>query len=402
MSFATAQERCGGEDSLCRRDRRPSCEEDDENIGTRCYDNNYFWTANSCTLQAKIEANGKVGIVHRPPDVLLNETAFIVHADTRTFFRVDWEGDFREIVAACGTVGSCVQTEDGACLCEVTVVQRQVFDGANLPTAEDILSQLHVGAHEQHGQTMASSSSNGVNAYNLGPDGLLLPESIFELVDNHGRRHLRKNSKSNVVIAGSDISFRNPVHFISLSDSEPRDAHHETDATLDQYIYHGNTAPFLAMRFAQRFGISNPSPRFIEEISTSFVKGEYSFEDDNGNNIKFGSGKYADLAATFACVLLDRESRDVLLDNDPTHGALKEPLIKVLGLMRALKFMPRDDHPFVQFDRSFGDRIGQMAHELPSVFSFFRPEYQPAGKAGFSLIRAASLALFLLTFDWQR
>ena len=181
-------------------------------------------------------------------------------------------------------------------------------------------------------------------------------------------------------ITGTDVSFRNPVHFISLSDPEPRDAHHESDAILDQYLYHKNTPPFLARLLAQRFGISNPSPRFISQISTAFVAGIFSVEVDDGSYLNFGSGKYGDLAATIGCILLDRESRDVSLDNDPTHGALKEPLLKVLGLMRAFGFKSHASHPWVKFDSSFGDRIGQMAHEIPSVFSFFLPEYQPSGK----------------------
>jgi cullin-associated NEDD8-dissociated protein 1 len=43
----------------------------------------------------------------------------------------------------------------------------------------------------------------------------------------------------------------------------------------------------------------------------------------------FGSGKYGDLAATIAAVLLDREARSVELDLDAANGQLREPLLKV-------------------------------------------------------------------------
>jgi uncharacterized protein (DUF1800 family) len=81
-----------------------------------------------------------------------------------------------------------------------------------------------------------------------------------------------------------------------------------------------NTAPFLAYQFIQRFVGSNPSPRFIATVATAFRDGEYE---------GFGSGKYGDLAATFAAVLLDREARSVELDMDAASGQLREPLLKV-------------------------------------------------------------------------
>lgn len=87
---------------------------------------------------------------------------------------------------------------------------------------------------------------------------------------------------------------------------------YETDAALEHYFYHPNTAPFLAIRFAQRFGISNPSPRYVEAISSAFRTGIFT---DGSTSI--GSGVYGDLQATIAAVLLDRESQDVLLDADP-------------------------------------------------------------------------------------
>jgi Protein of unknown function (DUF1800) len=337
--------------------------------------------ADSCKLKAKIDKqSGKVGIVHEPPGILLNETASIVNADTKTFFRVDWEGDLQGILSTCAAFGSCTDTEDEGCLCDVSVVEEQFFYGKTLPSPYDVLVALHIGAFEPDGSAVAASA-DGIDAYNLADDGQLLAESVFAVVDSYGRRHLRKNVMSNVVIAGTEVSFRNPVHFVSLSDPEPRDAHYETDATLDHYMYHPNTAPFLAIRFAQRFGNSNPSPRFVEAIATAFITGSFTFKGENGKTLVFGSGKYGDLASTFACVLLDRSTRDVILDNDPAHGSFKEPLLKVVGLMRALRFQPNEEHPWLQFDSNFGARIGQMAHEIPSVFSFFLPEYQSSGKS---------------------
>jgi hypothetical protein len=65
-------------------------------------------------------------------------------------------------------------------------------------------------------------------------------------------------------------------------------------------------------------------------------------------------------------------------------GSLLEPFLKIVHLMRSLEFEAADDFPLVRFKRDLQHFIGQEPHQLPSVFSFFKPEFQPAGK--FALI----------------
>ncbi|CAB9513782.1 Protein of unknown function (DUF1800) [Seminavis robusta] len=383
--FSTAQTRC--QLGLCRRGEQAPRQPCDHTDKTKCWDRSHFWTDQPCSLQAKIiRDSGKVGIVHVPPaEVGSNNTAFIVREDTKTFFRVDWEGDIQAILSNCTNIPSCREAEDNSCLCDVSVVQGNVFSGASIPNHQEILANLDVGSFIP--DDWSGTSHDDVTAYNLGSDGSLMADSAFEVVDDSGRKHVRKNMKSSVVIVGTDVSFRNPVHFSSLADPDPRDAHYETDATLDHYFYHPNTAPFLSTRFAQRFSISNPSPRYVEKIATAFRSGHFNFTE-GGRTTTFGSGGYGDLRATFAAILLDREARNVLLDNDPTHGALKEPLIKLIGLMRSLEFQLNDPYTWVQFDRRLRKKIGQMAHDITSVFSFFLPDYQPPGPVALGSLRS--------------
>lgn len=140
--------------------------------------------------------------------------------------------------------------------------------------------------------------------------------------------------------------------------------------------YHQNTAPFLAIRLAQRFGLSNPSPRFVEILSTAFRRGSYT---DTDTWTSFGSGKYGDLGAMIAALLLDREARSVVLDRDPSHGSLLEPFSSLIRVMRSLEFEADADKPFVRFGTNLQDDIGQEPHSFPTVFSFFLPEFSPAG-----------------------
>jgi len=80
-----------------------------------------------------------------------------------------------------------------------------------------------------------------------------------------------------------------------------------------------------------------------------------------------------------AAILLDREARSIVLDADPFHGSLQEPLLKVIRVMRSLRFEGHGDFPMLRYGTDLQDRIGQQAHSMPSVFSFFLPEYSPAG-----------------------
>ncbi|MBM64202.1 MAG: hypothetical protein CL484_14730, partial [Acidobacteria bacterium] len=113
-----------------------------------------------------------------------------------------------------------------------------------------------------------------------------------------------------------------------------------------------------------------------------------------------GSGKYGALGATVAAALLDREARSASLDADPAHGRLREPLLKVLHVLRALEATPRYGQPLEL--ASLHTKIGQMAMYSPTVFNFYLPEFSPAGplRAGGLTSPEAELATgpFLIGF----
>ena len=65
------------------------------------------------------------------------------------------------------------------------------------------------------------------------------------------------------------------------------------------------------------------------------------------------------------------------LDADPTHGALREPLLKLLALLRAMEYRTSDGAEVELV--GLPDAVGQQVFKSPSVFSFFLPEYEAAG-----------------------
>jgi len=120
---------------------------------------------------------------------------------------------------------------------------------------------------------------------------------------------------------------------MSFTEPTQRDAEHETEAVLDHFFFHSNTAPFVVVRLIQRLVLSNPSPRYVRAAVDAFRTGTYDG--------KTYSGTYGDLGATIAAILLDREARSPVLDADPTHGKLREPLLKVIHVLRSMEFQSK-------------------------------------------------------------
>lgn len=103
----------------------------------------------------------------------------------------------------------------------------------------------------------------------------------------------------------------------------------ETEAALNRLLYHPNTATFFAYRFCQRFGVSNPAPRYLLAVATAFQTAQYTFSGET-----FGSENMVTWRRPYHRYgLLDREARPMALDADPAQGSLREPIVKVLSFI---------------------------------------------------------------------
>ena len=142
------------------------------------------------------------------------------------------------------------------------------------------------------------------------------------------------------------------------------------DALLDHVFEHPNTAPFISHRLIQRLVTSNPSPRYVKAVSTAFINGKTS----DGHVY---SGKYGDIGAAVAEILLDQEARSTTLDSDALAGRLREPLLKVIHVMKAMEYKSKDAR---EVNLYYMDRkVGQASFASPTVFNFFLPEFTPPG-----------------------
>ncbi|KAL7563666.1 hypothetical protein ACA910_013399 [Epithemia clementina (nom. ined.)] len=375
VRFSTAQNRCDPDPTMdmCTRTNVREC------TTKSCSGDPYYWTNESCQLKVKIAHDRKIAIVHNVPSESTSVTAH-VGADTLTFFRVHWNEvlEVDHLLEQCGTATNmpCSLTADGSCLCDVSVSEYQAFYTVAPPTKESVLA-LPYGAYQPSGQKTAVTGMSDVWVYGNGP---YTKETVFEVVDDFGMTQLRKNMRSTVYLFGPTptLEFPTPVHLMSLAEENERDALYETDAALDHYFYHPNTAPFLAYRFAQRFGESNPTPAYVKAITRAFKDGEYINEGTT-----YGSGQYGDLGASLAAVLLHSEARNTLLEADSVRGAFREPLLKLIQIMKTFEFGAVTGAPLTKFNE-LENTIRQMFFEAPDVFSFFQPDFEPQGIIGAS------------------
>ena len=159
---------------------------------------------------------------------------------------------------------------------------------------------------------------------------------------------------------------------------------------LDALFTHANTAPFISKLLIQRLVTSNPSPGYVYRVARKFE-----------NN---GSGTRGDLGAVVRAILTDNEARSPSVASNAAYGKLKEPLLRLTGLMRSFgasstsgRFLGYryavDGVPITgatplpatqaqittissatQIYSAIGS-IAQAALRSPSVFNFYHPDY---------------------------
>jgi uncharacterized protein (DUF1800 family) len=132
---------------------------------------------------------------------------------------------------------------------------------------------------------------------------------------------------------------------------------------LDALFNHPNVGPFIGKQLIQRLVTSNPSPAYVQRITAVF-----------NNN---GSGVRGDLGAVVKAILTDPEA---VSPGGPTYGKLREPLLRVTNLWRGLNAAD----PALQYNEpnltsNTMSYFGERPLYSPSVFNFFRPDFQRAG-----------------------
>jgi hypothetical protein len=356
----------------------------------QAHSNTFYWTTEPCPMKIKVRIDGVAAIVHDPVLTMGSPiTVPYVSSDKNiNYINVHWPRHrytgnevFPTIDNDCW-YGECTKMRDNTCLCDVREEHDLVF--TSMPSKKDVLAQLKIGAFEPElydsGDYRRVAVVDGVEVFAPKDTQKFTIETVFKVTDELRETKYLKNMKSHIVIGTTnEYKMQNPPNYIDVALPHTRDIYYEVDATIDNIFRSENTAPFISKILIQRFGISNPSPRYIEAVSTAFFDGVYEWTDGT-QTFSFGNRKYGNLAATAAAILLDREATSPLVDLDPAGGSLREPLLKVMGVMKSMEYTPtvhdRNEHPKFWHMQT---KIGQMPYSPPDQFSFFRNDYMPPG-----------------------
>eukprot|EP00520_Triparma_pacifica_P008843 CAMPEP_0118639568 /NCGR_PEP_ID=MMETSP0785-20121206/4291_1 /TAXON_ID=91992 /ORGANISM="Bolidomonas pacifica, Strain CCMP 1866" /LENGTH=1677 /DNA_ID=CAMNT_0006530901 /DNA_START=134 /DNA_END=5164 /DNA_ORIENTATION=+ len=349
---------------------------------------NTFWSHQPCHVQVQVNPDGLIARV----DDMGGDGLDHVKIDNRNYFHVSWEGGawprveddcHLEVINGTNPCSLHVGEHGGSsCLCNIVVEHSVPFSSQDaVPGGKELLEKLNIGyidASTSGELTQSKIGGKKITAFSDSTGNY----TAFKVVDDTGRTHYLKNLVSTVYLKGSGVSFRNPPTYMSVTEATQRDAINDVEALIEHLLYHPNTAPFVSHRLIQRMVSSNPSPRYIRTVAEAFTTGKY--ED-------FGSGVYGDLEATVAAILLDREASSSILDAEPSFGVIREPILKILHLMRSMEYAAIDDEE-VEL-RNMEDLIGQMAWESPTVFNYYEPTFVPHQLASHNIVAPESQLL---------
>lgn len=146
--------------------------------------------------------------------------------------------------------------------------------------------------------------------------------------------------------------------------------------TVETLVNHPNTGPFIARRLIQRLVTSNPSPDYIYRVGQVFA--------DNG------SGQRGDLGAVVKAILLDPEARSANAAAQPNFGKVKEPMLRLSGLLRAFDTQLQNNRLELAYPE---EDLAQGPLAAQSVFNFFRPDYVPSGELASSGLVAPEMQI---------
>ncbi|MGF1687472.1 DUF1800 domain-containing protein [Photobacterium japonica] len=147
----------------------------------------------------------------------------------------------------------------------------------------------------------------------------------------------------------------------------------DLEQAIDMLFEHRNTPMFISTLLIQRLTISNPRREYVRRVANTFK-----------NN---GQGVRGDLKAVLKAILLDDDvlAGRAMADYQQTgngarnFGKVKEPVIAMANLVRALQLKSNDPSRWWDFPATQGN-FGQAPLQATSVFNFYEPDYAPKGE----------------------
>jgi len=146
---------------------------------------------------------------------------------------------------------------------------------------------------------------------------------------------------------------------------EPAGYSAQVDVTnaIHDIFTNSNVGPFICKQLIQKLVTGDPSPQYVTRVNVAF--------DNNGQGVR------GDLKAVITAILTDPEARGSV-KTDPDYGKLREPVLFMTGLARALN--SKSDGVY------FGQQSAALGQDLfnpASVFNYYPPNYVVPGTTVF-------------------
>jgi hypothetical protein len=128
---------------------------------------------------------------------------------------------------------------------------------------------------------------------------------------------------------------------------------------LHSIVIHPNVGPFIGRQLIQKLVTGDPTPQYVGRVAAVF--------NDNGRGVR------GDMKAVITAVLKDPEARGAA-KLDPGYGKLREPVLYVTGIARALD--AASDGVYLSQQSA---ALGQNVFRPASVFNYYPPSYVVPG-----------------------
>jgi uncharacterized protein (DUF1800 family) len=142
-------------------------------------------------------------------------------------------------------------------------------------------------------------------------------------------------------------------------------AEDDLSGALTNVFEHHNLPPFVCKQLIQHLVKSNPSPDYVSRVAAVFIND--------------GSGVRGDMKAVLTAIFTDPEARAGDTVQQASDGHLREPILYMTGVMRALGYVNVDPHDYYWYVSVSSGGLGERPFESPSVFNFFPASYVVPG-----------------------
>jgi uncharacterized protein (DUF1800 family) len=130
---------------------------------------------------------------------------------------------------------------------------------------------------------------------------------------------------------------------------------------LTNIFNNANVPPFVCKQLIQHLVTSTPSAAYVGRVTAIFR--------DNGSGVR------GDMKAVLTAILTDQEARAGDTNSSYNGGHLREPILFITAMMRALNFTNTDANGSWANLSNYSQNLSERPYRANSVFNFFPPDY---------------------------